>query len=115
MLFLFASPPTHNTLQTKADMDNKKQTLNELEALPEQSTGKKSIGWNRRIRRQDRTSGRPTQRPGDQFAAIPTVAEFGARISSASGKSANIEFAPVVRQSWEGTAQSWPMRNPRSE
>ena len=36
--------------------------------------------------------------PGDQFTAIPTIAEFGARISAAAGKSANIELAPVVEK-----------------
>ena len=77
-------------------MDNKKQTLNELEALPEQSTGKRALvgidGFvDKIVHPVDQRSG-----PGDQFTAIPTIAEFGARISSASGKSANIEFAPVV-------------------
>jgi len=36
--------------------------------------------------------------PGDQFERIQTISEFGARISSAAGKSANIELAPVVEK-----------------
>ncbi|WP_269524989.1 PfkB family carbohydrate kinase [Coraliomargarita parva] len=36
--------------------------------------------------------------PGEHFKAIPTIADFGARISSAAGKSANIELAPVVEK-----------------
>ncbi|MFQ3270759.1 MAG: sugar/nucleoside kinase (ribokinase family), partial [Lentimonas sp.] len=36
--------------------------------------------------------------PGDQFTPISTIAEFGARISSAAGKSANIELAPVIEK-----------------
>lgn len=36
--------------------------------------------------------------PGDAFARIPTIAAFGARISSAAGKSANIELAPIVEK-----------------
>ena len=36
--------------------------------------------------------------PGDQYERIKTIAEFGGRISSAAGKSANIELAPVVEK-----------------
>ena len=36
--------------------------------------------------------------PGSQFTAISTIADFGARISSAAGKSANIELAPIVQK-----------------
>lgn len=77
-------------------MENKKQTLTELAALPPQSTEKRALvgidGFvDKIVHPVDQRSG-----PGDQFSAIPTIAEFGARISSASGMSANIEFAPVV-------------------
>lgn len=34
--------------------------------------------------------------PGKDFSRIETIADFGARISSAAGKSANLELAPVV-------------------
>lgn len=36
--------------------------------------------------------------PGEEFSAIPTIAQFGARISSAAGKSANIELASIVEK-----------------
>jgi hypothetical protein len=36
--------------------------------------------------------------PGDAFTRIETINDFGARISSAAGKSANMEFAPVVEK-----------------
>lgn len=36
--------------------------------------------------------------PGDAFARIPTIADFGTRISSAAGKSANIELASIVEK-----------------
>jgi hypothetical protein len=36
--------------------------------------------------------------PGSAFTAISTITDFGARISSAAGKSANIELAPVVQK-----------------
>lgn len=36
--------------------------------------------------------------PGEAFERIRTIADFGARISSAAGKSANIELAPVVEK-----------------
>ncbi len=36
--------------------------------------------------------------PGDHFQRIPTISDFGSRISSAAGKSANIELAPVVEK-----------------
>ncbi|MGC6456662.1 MAG: PfkB family carbohydrate kinase [Coraliomargaritaceae bacterium] len=77
-------------------MENKKQTLKELAALPQESTEKRALvgidGFvDKIVHPVDQRSG-----PGDQFTAIPTIAEFGARISSAAGKSANIELAPVI-------------------
>lgn len=36
--------------------------------------------------------------PGDDFERIPTISDFGSRISSAAGKSANIELAPVIEK-----------------
>ena len=36
--------------------------------------------------------------PGSKFTAISTITDFGARISSAAGKSANIELAPVIQK-----------------
>lgn len=36
--------------------------------------------------------------PGEAFDRIRTIADFGARISSAAGKSANIELAPIVEK-----------------
>lgn len=36
--------------------------------------------------------------PGEAFDRIRTITDFGARISSAAGKSANIELAPVVEK-----------------
>ncbi len=36
--------------------------------------------------------------PGNNFTAIPTISAFGERISSAAGKSANIELAPIIEK-----------------
>jgi len=36
--------------------------------------------------------------PGDQFTPMATIADFGARISSAAGKSANIELALILEK-----------------
>ncbi|MGB0258117.1 MAG: carbohydrate kinase family protein, partial [Coraliomargarita sp.] len=78
--------------------DTKSQTLEELEKLaPSVSTKKALVGIDgfvdKIVHPVDQRTG-----PGDQFTAIPTIAEFGARISSAAGKSANIELAPVVEK-----------------
>jgi hypothetical protein len=35
---------------------------------------------------------------GDQFTAIPTIAEFGARVTAAAGTSANFEMYPVLEK-----------------
>ena len=77
-------------------MDNKKQTLEELAALDPAAPAKKALvgidGFvDKIVHPVDQRSG-----PGDQFTPISTISEFGARISSAAGKSANIELAPVV-------------------
>lgn len=36
--------------------------------------------------------------PGDAFTRIPTITDFGGRIHSAAGKSANIELAPIMEK-----------------
>ncbi|CAI8352167.1 MAG: Uncharacterised protein [Opitutia bacterium UBA7350] len=36
--------------------------------------------------------------PGDDFSRIETIADFGKRISSAAGKSANLELAPITEK-----------------
>jgi sugar/nucleoside kinase (ribokinase family) len=79
-------------------MDSKTQTLQELKANAATSSSKKALigidGFvDKIVHPVDQRSG-----PGDQFTAIPTIAEFGARISSAAGKSANIELAPVLEK-----------------
>ncbi len=78
--------------------DNKAQTLEELSRLASSVSSKKALvgidGFvDKIVHPVDQRTG-----PGDQFTAIPTIAEFGARISSAAGKSANIELAPVVEK-----------------
>ena len=78
------------------DMDNKTLTLGELKERAAQAASKKALvgmdGFvDKIVHPVDKRHG-----PGDQFEAIPTIADFGARISSAAGKSANIELAPVV-------------------
>ncbi len=77
-------------------MNNKKQTLEELAALDPAAPAKKALvgidGFvDKIVHPVDQRSG-----PGNQFTPISTISEFGARISSAAGKSANIELAPVV-------------------
>jgi sugar/nucleoside kinase (ribokinase family) len=79
-------------------MDNKTQTLDELKACaPLASTKKALVGIDgfvdKIVHPVDKRHG-----PGDQFKRIETIAEFGARISSAAGKSANIELAPIVEK-----------------
>ncbi len=79
-------------------MDNKTQTLEELKSLAPTVGSKKALvgidGFvDKIVHPVDQRTG-----PGNQFTAIPTIAEFGARISSAAGKSANIELAPIVEK-----------------
>jgi sugar/nucleoside kinase (ribokinase family) len=79
-------------------MDSKTLTLQELKAnAPIASSKKALIGIDgfvdKIVHPVDKRSG-----PGDQFTPISTIAEFGARISSAAGKSANIEFAPALEK-----------------
>lgn len=79
-------------------MDNKSITLSELkENAPKAATIKTLVGIDgfvdKIVHPVDKRHG-----PGDQFDAIKTISEFGARISSAAGKSANIELAPVVEK-----------------
>ncbi|MGC6423553.1 MAG: PfkB family carbohydrate kinase [Lentimonas sp.] len=77
-------------------MDNKTLTLDELKEHAALATSKKALvgidGFvDKIVHPVDKRHG-----PGDQFDGIPTIADFGARISSAAGKSANIELAPVI-------------------
>ena len=79
-------------------MDNKTLTLQELKAKAHTAGSKKALvgidGFvDKIVHPVDKRSG-----PGDQFTPIATIAEFGARISSAAGKSANIELAPVLEK-----------------
>jgi len=79
-------------------MEYKTQTLEELKANASTASSKKAIvgidGFvDKIVHPVDQRTG-----PGDQFTAISTITEFGARISSAAGKSANIELAPVVEK-----------------
>lgn len=79
-------------------MDTFQQTINELKQHAAAVGSKKALvgidGFvDKIVHPVDQRTG-----PGDQFSAIPTIAEFGARISSAAGKSANIELAPVVEK-----------------
>jgi len=79
-------------------MDYKEQTLKELKEKSEAVASKKVLvgidGFvDKIVHPVDKRSG-----PGDQFTAIPTIAEFAARIASAAGKSANIELAPMVEK-----------------
>ncbi|MGJ8653641.1 MAG: PfkB family carbohydrate kinase [Opitutaceae bacterium] len=79
-------------------MDNKSLTLSELkECAPLASTKKALVGIDgfvdKIVHPVDKRHG-----PGDQFDRIQTITEFGARISSAAGKSANIELAPVIEK-----------------
>lgn len=79
-------------------MDNKTLTLGELKTNAPLASSKKALvgidGFvDKIVHAVDKRHG-----PGDQFDPIPSIAEFGARISSAAGKSANIELAPVVEK-----------------
>lgn len=79
-------------------MDNKTQTLDELKVnAPLAGTKKALVGIDgfvdKIVHPVDKRHG-----PGDQFKRIETISEFGARISSAAGKSANIELAPIVEK-----------------
>lgn len=79
-------------------MDNKTLTLQELKANAGTASSKKALvgidGFvDKIVHPVDKRSG-----PGDQYTPISTIAEFGARISSAAGKSANIELAPILEK-----------------
>ncbi len=79
-------------------MDNKTRTLEELkQAAPIVGTKQALVGIDgfvdKIVHPVDQRTG-----PGDQYTPIATIAEFGARISSAAGKSANIELAPIVEK-----------------
>lgn len=79
-------------------MEYKTKTLAELKAHAHLASTKKALvgidGFvDKIVHPVDQRSG-----PGDQFTPIATIAEFGARISSAAGKSANIELAPVLEK-----------------
>ncbi len=79
-------------------MDNKNLTLSELKEKAAKAVNLKALvgidGFvDKIVHPVDKRHG-----PGDQFEPISTIAEFGARISSAAGKSANIELAPVVEK-----------------
>ena len=77
-------------------MNYKQKALEELATAADISASKKALvgidGFiDKIVHPVDQRSG-----PGSNFTAVQTIAEFGARISSAAGKSANIELAPVV-------------------
>lgn len=79
-------------------MDNTTLTLGELNEHASLAPNKKALvgidGFvDKIVHPVDKRHG-----PGDQFDRISTISEFGARISSAAGKSANIELAPVVEK-----------------
>lgn len=79
-------------------MDHKTQTLEELKANAHIASSKNALvgidGFvDKIVHPVDQRSG-----PGDQFTPISTISEFGERISSAAGKSANIELAPVLEK-----------------
>lgn len=79
-------------------MDNKNLTLNELaQAAPTASNKHALIGIDgfvdKIVHPVDQRTG-----PGNQFTPIATISEFGARISSAAGKSANIELAQAMEK-----------------
>jgi sugar/nucleoside kinase (ribokinase family) len=79
-------------------MDSNTLTLKELKANAHTASSKKALvgidGFvDKIVHPVDQRSG-----PGDQFTPIATIAEFGQRISSAAGKSANIELAPVMEK-----------------
>lgn len=79
-------------------MDNKTLTLQELKTNAHTVGLKKALigidGFvDKIVHPVDQRTG-----PGNQFTKIASISEFGARISSAAGKSANIELAPVLEK-----------------
>lgn len=79
-------------------MEHKTKTLSELEKNSAKAASIKAVvgidGFvDKIVHPVNKRSG-----PGDAFERIPTIAEFGSRISSAAGKSANIELAPIVEK-----------------
>lgn len=79
-------------------MEHKTKTLTELEKNAGNASSIKAVvgmdGFvDKIVHPVDKRSG-----PGDAFERIPTISEFGSRISSAAGKSANIELASVVEK-----------------
>ena len=79
-------------------MEHKTKTLSELEKKSAKAATIKAVvgidGFvDKIVHPVNKRSG-----PGDAFERIPTISEFGSRISSAAGKSANIELAPVVEK-----------------
>jgi len=82
----------------QVSMEHKNKTLTELENCAAKATAIKALvgidGFvDKIVHPVNKRKG-----PGDQFERIVTIADFGARISSAAGKSANIELAPVVEK-----------------
>lgn len=79
-------------------MEHKTKTLSELEKHAGKASSIKAVvgidGFvDKIVHPVDKRSG-----PGDAFERIPGIPDFGARISSAAGKSANIELAPIVEK-----------------
>jgi len=79
-------------------MEHKTKTLSELEKNADKAASVKAVvgidGFvDKIVHPVNKRNG-----PGDAFERIPTISDFGARISSAAGKSANIELAPVVEK-----------------
>ncbi|MGB0743059.1 MAG: PfkB family carbohydrate kinase [Opitutales bacterium] len=79
-------------------MEHKSKTLAELDKHADKASSIKAVvgmdGFvDKIVHPVDKRSG-----PGEDFERIPSIDEFGARISSAAGKSANIELAPIVEK-----------------
>jgi sugar/nucleoside kinase (ribokinase family) len=79
-------------------MDSNTLTVQELKAKAHAASSKKALigidGFvDKIVHPVDQRSG-----PGDRYNPIATIADFGARISSAAGKSANIELAPILEK-----------------
>jgi sugar/nucleoside kinase (ribokinase family) len=79
-------------------MTHKEKTLAELKASAGKAASIKAVvgidGFvDKIVHPVDKRNG-----PGEDFDRIRTISEFGSRISSAAGKSANIELAPVVEK-----------------
>ena len=79
-------------------MQHKELTLKELNERSQTISAKKALvgidGFiDKIVHPVDQRTG-----PGEAFTAIETISEFGARISSAAGKSANIELAPIIEK-----------------